>query len=338
MAETYDDEIIDLTDLMEEGEPTKKRAAGQAAIEKTPLREPESFDLGKEISLDDEIALDAGPAPDTEVETPPEMPVLKAEKPAEAAPAGTPPQGSSEFDNLLKESEQSVDELPDFSAPDDFSAEELAAKEERPAPAKTRASSGVSPVFDAFFKETLEDVKLEAGVKASVPLPEKGRNLLEEALERDEIFEREEAAPPVAPAEVSAPEAPPEAPAAAEETLAVPVVEEAVAPSVAEEAVVPPIVEEAMVPGVVPAVPSFAEAPLAAPAQEVTAALRREMEAKARAAANELKAEVPALLEGIVRPVMDDLIREITQTTRDILPGIVEKIIREEIEKLKRLD
>lgn len=339
MADTYDEDIIDLTDLMEEGEPAKKqRRAEKTAVQKPPAREPESFDLGKEISLEDEFALDAEPAPAAEEETAPEMPASKDEEPAESIPASKPVKGSSEFDDLLKESGQSSDELPDFSAPDDFSPGESAAKEERPAPAKTRASSGVSPIFDAFFKDTIEDVKIEAGVESSVPLPDKGKKVLEEVLERGEGFEREEAAPAIAPAEVSAPEEMLEAPVAPEEAITPSAADEIPAPSSAEEAAAVPVVEEAVAPPVVPAAPPVAEAPLAAPAQEVGAALRQEMEAKVQAAADELKAEVPALLEGIVRPVMDDLIKQITQTTREILPGIVEKIIREEIEKLKKLE
>jgi hypothetical protein len=339
MADTYDDDIIDLTDLMEEGEPEKKqRRADQTATEKTPAREPESFDLGKEISLEDEFALDAEPAPAPEEETASETPASKDEEPAEPTPAGKPLKGRSDFDDLLKESGGSADELPDFSAPDDFSPGEPAAKEERPAPSKTRASSGVSPVFDAFFKETIEDVKLEAGVKASIPLPDKGKNMLEEMLERDEGFEREEAAPAIAPEEVSAPEVLHEPPVAAEEIMTPPAIDEIQAPSATEEAAAVPVMGEAVAPPVIPAAPPVAEAPLAAPAQVIGAALRQEMEAKVQAAAGELKAEVPALLEGIVRPVMDDLIKQITQTTREILPGIVEKIIREEIEKLKKLD
>ena len=57
MAETLDEEIIDLTDLMEEGEPAKKQPSAEVqGTEKPKVREPETFDLGQEISKDDELS------------------------------------------------------------------------------------------------------------------------------------------------------------------------------------------------------------------------------------------------------------------------------------------
>lgn len=55
-----DDDIIDLTDLLEEGEPSKK---GKATSEEAPgLRasasRPDSFDLGKEISMDYDVSVE----------------------------------------------------------------------------------------------------------------------------------------------------------------------------------------------------------------------------------------------------------------------------------------
>jgi len=86
MAETFDDEIIDLTDLMEEGEPAKKqRRAEEPQPERAGVREPESFDLGKEISLDDELALvTAEPEKTVEPELPPAT--AAAEEPAPKRP------------------------------------------------------------------------------------------------------------------------------------------------------------------------------------------------------------------------------------------------------------
>ncbi len=54
-----DDDIIDLTDLLEEGEPkrgnTKKEAEPPA---RTPSHEPDSFDLGKEISMEYDVSVE----------------------------------------------------------------------------------------------------------------------------------------------------------------------------------------------------------------------------------------------------------------------------------------
>jgi hypothetical protein len=303
MAETYDDEIIDLTDLMEEGEPAKKQSRSEeTAKEKPAQREPESFDLGKEISLDDEIVLDADEAPAPEVETAPEKPFEEAlpEEPSDELPAMEPPQEREDFDAVVKEPAGPDDTLPDFSAPDEVSFEEPRPQDQRPSPTKTRTPQSVSTVFDAFFKETIEEVKIETGLGASEPIPVRTKIEPVEGLEQILPFTPEAPAPTIEAAEPQVFEEPFEAEA-----------------QVKEESPAPPTME---------------------PPQEMSAALKQEMEAKVQAAANELKADVPALLESIVRPVMDDLIREITQTTRDILPGIVEKIIREEIEKLKKLD
>ncbi|MEN6472931.1 MAG: hypothetical protein ABFD81_02860 [Syntrophaceae bacterium] len=315
MAETYDDEIVDLTDLMEEGEPAKKQhKAEQTSIEKHSVREPESFDLGKEISLDEELMLDTESAPAAEEKMAPETPAEEPlpEEPSKELPVMEPPAGSDDLDALAKEPAQPPETLPDFSAPDELSLEEPESKEQPPSIMKTRTPPSVSPVFDAFFKETIEEVTLETTLGASEPIPARKKMVLEEVLERADTLEPEEAAPTIETAEPPAPEAP-------TETL-------------------PPIESDAIVQPVIPEVTPAPAAPPITPPQEVPEELRQEMEAKVQAAAEQLKAEVPALLEGIVRPVMDDLIREITQTTRDILPGIVEKIIREEIEKLKKLD
>jgi len=314
MAETFDDEIIDLTDLMEEGEPAKKQRKAEAAeSEKAGVREPESFDLGKEISLEDELSLDTVSMPAVERETAPELPAEKAavEESAQKRPSQEPLSESDSFEALAKEPDQPTETLPDFSAPDEFTLEAPEPKEGRAATTKPRTPPSVSPVFDAFFKETIEEVKLETEAGASEPLPARGKKVLEELLERGETLEPMEAQAPIKAAAAFTSEAP------------------------AEE---PPVAEEAMAEPVIPVAPLAPGAPPVMPPQEVSFDLRQEMEAKVQAAAEQLKADAPSLLEGIVRPVMDDLIRQITQTTRDILPGIVEKIIREEIEKLKKLE
>jgi hypothetical protein len=52
-----DDDIIDLTDLLEEGEPKKKEKEKKGGSP-APANEPDSFDLGKEISMEYEVSVE----------------------------------------------------------------------------------------------------------------------------------------------------------------------------------------------------------------------------------------------------------------------------------------
>lgn len=58
-----DDEIIDLTDLLEEGTPPKEEESTEdeeeAVLKDTDLgTEPETFDLGKEITMEDDVSIE----------------------------------------------------------------------------------------------------------------------------------------------------------------------------------------------------------------------------------------------------------------------------------------
>lgn len=54
-----DDDIIDLTDLLEEGEPKGRKAKKEAEPPaRIPLNEPDSFDLGKEISMEYDVSVE----------------------------------------------------------------------------------------------------------------------------------------------------------------------------------------------------------------------------------------------------------------------------------------
>lgn len=314
MAETFDDEIIDLTDLMEEGDAAKKRVEPETkVVEKTKLLEPESFDLGKEIALDDELTIDTSSGPEESVELIPQPPAEPAQAPVEfieAEPPREPLKSIDDFDSLIREPTPKPAPEPDLSVPEDFALEEPQPREERPPIMKSRSPASVSPVFDAFFQETVEEVKIEAGLGLSEPIkPQK----IMEAVETPVPLETSAAEIPMPPSEMAEPEAPSAAPE--------PLIE--VEATVPPEPVITPVTSVASQPSVSHAEPGL---------------VRQEVEAQVQAAAAELREEVPALLEGIIRPVMADLIREITQTTRDIIPGIVEKIIREEIDKLKKLD
>lgn len=54
-----DDDIIDLTDLLEEGDPKQgKEKKDTGAPVRPPAREPDSFDLGKEISMEYDVSVE----------------------------------------------------------------------------------------------------------------------------------------------------------------------------------------------------------------------------------------------------------------------------------------
>lgn len=52
-----DDDIIDLTDLLEEGEP-KEKEKEKIGASPVPANEPDSFDLGKEISMEYDVSVE----------------------------------------------------------------------------------------------------------------------------------------------------------------------------------------------------------------------------------------------------------------------------------------
>jgi len=54
-----DDDIIDLTDLLEEGQPPQDKETSEVKSEtQTSANEPDSFDLGKEISMEYDVSVD----------------------------------------------------------------------------------------------------------------------------------------------------------------------------------------------------------------------------------------------------------------------------------------
>jgi hypothetical protein len=54
-----DDDIIDLTDLLEEGQPPgEKEVSGERGDGAARLNEPDSFDLGKEISMEYDVSVE----------------------------------------------------------------------------------------------------------------------------------------------------------------------------------------------------------------------------------------------------------------------------------------
>lgn len=301
MADTFDDEIIDLTELMEEVEPPKKPRAGEPVFEeKARGLEPESFDLGREISLDEELAaelLEPTSAPPRGAKRAPAREALEA-APEPAAPRESRSQTDVDFDALIQAA--SAD-----AAVEEVVFEEPFTTEERPS--TPEALEETPPAVASSSEEAILEPPAEMSASAAA---------LPEELEVSETFEPEPTkALPVEPV--------PEVPA--EPELVIP--EEPLAPE--------PMVAEAPVTPEPVAPPAMTAAPLLA---EQEARLRAEMEAGLQEASAKLREEIPVLLEGIVQPFMGELVHALTSATRDLLPGIVEKIIREEIEKLKKLD
>ena len=305
MAEKFkdEDEIIDLTDLMEEGDLAKKQRKAEPPFpEKPRVREPESFDLGKEISREDEISLE-GLEADTKPAALQEV-VLPEEKPAEAVETvdvdhvtakseTTKPDIGADFESVLKESISSseaqgpaLEEIP--VSQEKAIVEEPSAQKETMTMDAVQPAEKVSADFDTFFKETVQEAKVEdkiPPVEEIAPLEEKVE------IEREPSWEEEK----LQEAKIEA----------GKETKAA---------GVPELIVWPPAHEEGI-----------------APKEETIEAILQEASAR-------LRDDIPAMIEGIIKPVMGELVREVIKATRDILPGIVEKVIREEIEKLKKLD
>jgi len=116
-----DDEIIDLTDLLEEGSPPKK-AAVEPVTRKT-VTEPDSFDLGKEIATDLDVSIEEIEQSDLGLSS--DEAFVFEDKPARAgAPASgqavSPPADlaslAGEIDKALNETIQDVPITPNEEA------------------------------------------------------------------------------------------------------------------------------------------------------------------------------------------------------------------------------
>lgn len=189
MADTFDDEIIDLTDLMEEGEPGQKQTETRLK-DKSKGPEPESFDLGKEISLDDaligeELELDtksaAGGAPERGKAAAPAPDIFEAE----AASASSKAASSADFDALIQGAtvevtgEEVVLEEP-------FTPEERRTVQEKP------AKKTISSDFDSFFKEAVQESKAEIEViEEAGEIPPEEEIVMEQPLRTESVPVRE---------------------------------------------------------------------------------------------------------------------------------------------------
>ena len=115
-----EDDIIDLTDLLEEGSPPKKPQ--QADTRKRVVNEPDSFDLGKEISMDYDVSIE-------EIEN--DSTVLAKDIPLDFdKKPGKQPKPDDIMDDLLKEPLGSIESEIDLAMQDKFEEVSLTAKEE----------------------------------------------------------------------------------------------------------------------------------------------------------------------------------------------------------------
>lgn len=115
-----EDDIIDLTDLLEEGSPPKKPQ--QSDTRKRVVNEPDSFDLGKEISMDYDVSIEEIEN-DTTV-LPNDTPLDFDKKPGKQSKL------EEDMSDLLKEPLGSIESEIDLAMKDKFEEVSLTAKEE----------------------------------------------------------------------------------------------------------------------------------------------------------------------------------------------------------------
>jgi hypothetical protein len=294
-----DDDIIDLTDLLEEGESGKKGAQKKDRTGASPaqMNEPDSFDLGKEISMEYDVSVE------------------EIDQGGDSADLGgglsTKEEKALAADRKVKEEamldEKEMKEL-------DISAESLL--DETPAPPAPNAGPG--PKDDLLVRGPVPEAKAEQDLLTDSlpPLSEEAKTL--------DFQDFAAAAPAPRKADLSGnaldliddvPEPPKAAPADDVIELT-----EAVA-------------EPEPVPAAKPEGGMEIEFDRRALAEEQDA-----KKPAAAEVTEELRQQAPALIEAIVKPLMEQLVKDMIAATREQLPGIVEKVIREEIEKLKKLD
>jgi hypothetical protein len=115
-----EDDIIDLTDLLEEGSPPKKPQ--QANTRKRVVNEPDSFDLGKEISMDYDVSIEEIENDSTVLAKDTTLDFNK--KPQKQSKA------EDDMSDLLKEPLGSIESEIDHAMKDKFEEVSLTAKEE----------------------------------------------------------------------------------------------------------------------------------------------------------------------------------------------------------------
>ncbi len=115
-----EDDIIDLTDLLEEGSPPKKPQ--QADIRKKVVNEPDSFDLGKEISMDYDVSIE-------EIENNSTVRAHDTPLDFDKKP-GKQPKTDDILDDLLKEPLGGIESEIDLAMKDKLEEVSLTAKEE----------------------------------------------------------------------------------------------------------------------------------------------------------------------------------------------------------------
>ena len=164
-----EDDIIDLTDLLEEGSPPKKPQ--QAETRKRVVNEPDSFDLGKEISMDYDVSIEeiendtTGLANDT--------PLDFDRKP------GKQPKPEEDMSDLLKEPLGTIESEIDLAMQDKIEEVSLTAKEEEVLLSETPAeeipsikTEEAGALNEEFPAAPEEPVKIqEVLIPASTPSP-----------------------------------------------------------------------------------------------------------------------------------------------------------------------
>ena len=164
-----EDDIIDLTDLLEEGSPPKKPQ--QADTRKRVVNEPDSFDLGKEISMDYDVSIE-------EIEN--DSTVLANDTPLDFdKKPGKQPKLEEDMSDLLKEPLGSIESEIDLAMQDKFEEVSLTAKEEEVLLSETPAeempsikTEEAAALNEEFPAPPEEPVRVqEVSIPASTPSP-----------------------------------------------------------------------------------------------------------------------------------------------------------------------
>jgi len=348
-----DDDIIDLTDLLEEGQPPEKEGMEEPPIpdDSATSGGADTFDLGKEISLEDDVSIDDIEQEADFIDLDDSVPSIEE-----------PELGQDDAYTLSEEEFQDVDKEMDFSSDTEYGDEDRASKAEA-----------------IFEEQRQEEVVLETAGRDFVDLDDSVPSIEEPELSQDDAYTLSQEEFRDADKEIDfspdADECDEEDRASKAEAIFEEQRQEEIVLETAEgdleiesqfshtdqeivmdekqeevqdfleptsmsaqveeeQAPVEPVSEE----------PPYVE-PDAGDAQQPLfdfAAVEPEKEGVKGAVGEEsirqLKEDMPRIIEDILRPMISELIKEIITASRDQIPVIVEKVIREEIEKLKKLD
>jgi hypothetical protein len=279
-----EDDIIDLTDLLEEGSSPKKPQ--QAEPRKRMVSDPDSFDLGKEISMDFDVSVEEIEHDSTVLAD--EILLDREKKPR----AGAAPK--DEMDELLKEPLGDIETEIDLAMKDKMEEVSLTQKEEEMLLQESPGEEMQPPVSEEASLLKEEILPLEEKPVAweeAAPLKEEILSLDEKPVVREEAAPIKEEALPMEEKPV--------------------IVEEEAAPDSRPSPVPEPLIEQA---DVSPQVRIPADMPTEAILDAVITEFRKDMpallEGIVRPVVKELLQEIISVTRGEVPGIVEKVIRE----------------------------